>query len=158
MLNDANLPSGMRKGLWTEAANTAVHISNIVKTKYQDVTPYEAFYKKKPRHVNYLKQFGEMGVVTYRKGTETKRTKIDNKARPCMFVGYADNRPIETYRFYDTETRQFIISREVRWLSKFYGEWKGLIKKPEREVITEKRNEETSEKRNEETSEKRNEE
>ena len=124
MLNEAEVPLGTRKGLWAEAASTATHIHNICIRKNTSQTPYELVFDEYPRIIKDLKRFGEVGIVTFRKG-KIGKSKLENKGRHCIFVGYALEAPFKTYKMFDLRTRKIIISRNVKWINKMYGEWKG---------------------------------
>jgi hypothetical protein len=43
-----------------------------------------------------------------------------------MLLGRATNHSNDVYRFLNLSTNRVIISRDVLWLKKTYGEWKGL--------------------------------
>ena len=121
MMNDASFPMKMRRGLWTEAANTASKLNGVIYKESRDSTSYEMFFKKKPKIIDHLRRFGELGVVTFRKGTKG-RTKVENKGRTCIFVGYSEDSPPDTYRMYDPSTRKVVNSRDIKWLNKLYRE------------------------------------
>ncbi|CAJ1964672.1 unnamed protein product [Cylindrotheca closterium] len=54
--------------------------------------------------------------------------KLKDRGRTVMFVGYADNSSGDTYKFYDPKTKRISSSRDVSWLNKSYGDWKGIKK------------------------------
>ena len=54
------------------------------------------------------------------------RSKLDNRGKTCMFVGYADDHTKDVYRFRNIHTKRIILSRDVRWL---YIIWKQYKKK-----------------------------
>ena len=45
-----------------------------------------------------------------------------------MFVGYADDSSPDVYRFIDLKTGMLNTSRDVTWLNKKFGDWKGIKK------------------------------
>ena len=45
------------------------------------------------------------------------RSKLDDRGKTCMFVGYADVHSRDVYRFLNIHTKRIIISRDVRWLN-----------------------------------------
>ena len=133
VLNDAGMTKNMRKGLWTEAAAAVTFVHNLtVKNK---CTPYQKFFKTRPDQRIVLRKFGELGSVTFRKGTI--RPKTENKGRTCMFLGYASKSPTDTFRMWDLNTQRVIISRDIIWLNKFYGDWrwKGLDENDDEETV-----------------------
>ena len=63
-----------------------------------------------------MKMFGEMAVVTIHEGKKM-RSKLDNRGKTCMFVGYAEDHAGDVYRFLNIHTKRIIMSRDVRWLN-----------------------------------------
>ena len=45
------------------------------------------------------------------------RSKLDNREKTCMFVGYADDHSGDVYRFLNIHTKKIIMSRDARWLN-----------------------------------------
>ena len=123
MMNYCGIEKSFWRGHWTETAMMAIQIHNVLIKNYATKTPFEKSFGENLEYAKYLRTFGEMGVVTYRKGFR-KGTKVDNKGRSCMLLGYAVDHSSGTYRFYDFETKRVIISRDVKWLEKIYKDWK----------------------------------
>jgi len=48
--------------------------------------------------------------------------KSSDKGLKAIFVGYADKHAGNVCRFVNPTTNQIILSRDVKWLSKRYGE------------------------------------
>ena len=104
MMQGKHLP----KGYWAEAVHTTVYILNRSPTKaVKDLTPYEAWHKRKPR-VEHLKVFG---CVAYAHIPKENREKLDEKGEKCIFIGYSHE--TKGYRLYKPESKQLIISRDV---------------------------------------------
>ena len=70
-----------------------------------------------------LRTFGEMAVVAIHEGKKM-RSKLDNRAKTCMFVGYADDHTKDVYRFLNIYTKSVILSRDVRWLHIIWKQYK----------------------------------
>ncbi|KAK3034348.1 hypothetical protein RJ639_032246 [Escallonia herrerae] len=70
-------------------------------------SPFEILYSEKP-NVNYFWVFGSICYVHVPK---SNRTKLDPKARKCVFVGYDSYR--KGWRCMDPATKKFTISRDV---------------------------------------------
>ena len=66
--------------------------------------------------MKHLRTFGEMAVVAIHEGTKM-RSKLDNRGKTCMFVGYADDHSGDVYRFLIIHTKRIIMSRDARWLN-----------------------------------------
>ena len=63
-----------------------------------------------------MRTFGETAVITIHEGKKM-RSKLDDRGKTCMFVGYADDHFKDVYRFLNVHTKRIIISRDVRWLN-----------------------------------------
>ena len=70
-----------------------------------------------------LRTFGEMAVIAIHEGKKM-RSKLDDRGKTCMFVGYADNHTKEVYRSLNIHTRRIILSRDVRWLNLIWKQYK----------------------------------
>ena len=51
---------------------------------------------------------------------------MDNHGSSCISVGYSTTHKIDVFCFYDTTNKHIRLSRDVTWLDKKYGTWKGL--------------------------------
>ena len=70
-----------------------------------------------------LRTFGEMAVIAIHEGKKM-RSKLDDRGKTCMFVGYADDDSKDVYRFLNIHTKRIIISRDVRWLNIIWKQYK----------------------------------
>ena len=70
-----------------------------------------------------LRKFGEMAVIAIHEGKKM-RSKLDDRGKTCMFVGYADDHTKDVYRFLNIHTRRIILSRDVRWLNTIWKQYK----------------------------------
>ena len=52
------------------------------------------------------------------------RSKLDNRGKTCMFVGYDDDHTKDVYRFLNIHTKRIILSRDVRWLNIMWKRYK----------------------------------
>jgi len=134
-LNAAKVTSDVRHGIWAECASRhATDVENIIVTpKKTQVGPsYKQFYDRDWKGVRHLHQFGEMAV---KKTGIKSQGKLRNKGTTMMYCGRANNHGEDVHRFLNLKTNRIIITRDVQWLKKVYGDWKGL-KKPN-EMISE---------------------
>ena len=73
-----------------------------------------------PNYLRHLRIFGEIGIVKI-PAQEGHKSKIANRGKEAIFVGYSNNHTGDVYRFYDVESKRIKISRDVRWTGKFYA-------------------------------------
>jgi hypothetical protein len=93
---------------WGEAVNTAVYIKNRCQTKALDSkTPQEAWSGRKP-DVSHLRVFG---CKAFAHVPDEKRTKLESKSMPCVFLGYYEG--TKAYRLMCVKTKRIIKSRDV---------------------------------------------
>ena len=59
-----------------------------------------------------------------KKKIKKMRSKLDNRGKTCMFVGYADDHTKDVYRFLNIHTKRIILSRDVRWLNVMWKQYK----------------------------------
>ena len=57
---------------------------------------------------------------------KTTRTKLEERGRTVMFVGYADDPAGDVYRFIHIKKGQISLSRDVKWLNRV---WNAYMKK-----------------------------
>ena len=50
------------------------------------------------------------------------KSKISDKEKESFFVGYATEHAGDVYQMYDPNTKRIKISRDVRWMGKFYND------------------------------------
>jgi hypothetical protein len=99
MLNEKNLPNYF----WAEVGATVVYIMNRTPTTVvHGMTPKEKLIGKKP-DVSHLRVFN---CITYVQVPNEKRSKLDPKAKKCIFNGYSSEQkdidvsifPLESYK------------------------------------------------------------
>ena len=66
--------------------------------------------------MKHLRSIGEMAVVAIHEGKKL-RSKLDNRGKTCMLVGYADDHSGDAYRFLNINTKRSIMSRDARRLN-----------------------------------------
>ena len=67
-----------------------------------------------------------MAVIAIHEGKKM-RSKLDDRGKTCMFVGYADDHPRDVYKFLKIHTKRIIISRDVRWLNIIWKHYRRKI-------------------------------
>ena len=88
-------------------------------------SPHEQFYGKIPKFVDYLRTFGEVGIVSDEK-SKKMRSKLQDRRKECLFVGYPEDHSGDVYRMLSLDTKKLILSRNVIWLNKNYAEYKNI--------------------------------
>ena len=66
--------------------------------------------------MKYMRTIREMAVVAIHEGKKMI-SKLDNRGKTYMFVGYAGDHAGDVYRFLNIHTKRIIMSRDVRWLN-----------------------------------------
>ena len=116
MLIQAGINSKEKGVFWCEFISTATNLDNIMVRPDRTKPPYTSFYNKDAKFMKHLRTFGEMAVVAIHEGKKM-RSKLDNRGKTCMFVGYADAHSGDVYRFLNIHTKRIIMSRDARWLN-----------------------------------------
>ena len=112
MLIAAHLPMKF----WALAMDTAVYCRNrSPTTSLDDRTPYEAWHGKRPA-ISHMRIFGCLAFAHVRK---EERSKLDPKAKACIFVGYSPDSTC--YRLWDPRSETIIESRDVYFVEGHLG-------------------------------------
>ncbi|KAG7551025.1 Zinc finger CCHC-type [Arabidopsis thaliana x Arabidopsis arenosa] len=114
------------KALWAEGMRCAAYVINRMPLSPNNMkSPYEMVHGKKPT-VKHLRIFGS---VCYVHVFDSQRTKLEAKAKKCIFVGYDEQR--KGWRCMDPETHKYVVSRDVIFdeVSSYYGPPQVLVEK-----------------------------
>ena len=120
MLIQAAINSKEKGEFWCVVISTATHLDNIM---VRPDTPHTLFYNKDAKFMKHLRSYGEMAVVAIHEGKKM-RSKLDNRGKTCMFVGYADDHSGDVYRFLNIKNKRIIMSRDARWLNIIWKHYK----------------------------------
>jgi hypothetical protein len=105
------LAQGLEFEFWGEVVNTIVYIKNQCPTKVLDSkTLQEAWSGRKP-DVFHLRVFG---CKAFAYVPNEKRTKLESKFMPYVFLGYYEG--TEAYHLMCIETKRIIKSRDVMFI------------------------------------------
>ena len=107
MLSNAKLPNSF----WGEAMRTAVDLINLFPSVPLNYDVPERVWTGKDVSYKHLKVFGCRAFVHIPKD---ERSKLDGKAKQCIFVGYAHEE--FGYRLWDPIGKRIIRSRDVVFL------------------------------------------
>ena len=96
------------------------------------------FFGKDDERVRTRRKFGEVAII--RDGRKAVKGKLQDRGRPVLYVGSADDHANDVHRFMTLDTQRVVYSRDVTWLNQVYGDWKGLtdprVNIPDDEVVT----------------------
>ncbi len=99
------LAQGLDLEFWAKVVNTAIYINNQCPTKALDSkTPQEAWTGAK-LDVSHLRVFG---CKAFAHIPNEKRSKLESKSIPCVFLGYCEG--TKAYRLMCVETKRIIKS------------------------------------------------
>jgi hypothetical protein len=126
MLHYANVPWSIRGLVAKDCIKTATLLDSLLSIKLGDktATRWEHYYGEKPKFGPYLKIWGMAGVVkTKMVGTP----KLQDRGKVCMFIGYAENHHVDTYRMFCGRNKTIYTTRDVKWLDRMYYDSNGSI-------------------------------
>ena len=104
-----------------KAAWIATLLDSITVKPGETKCPHELFFGSVPKWARYLRTFGEVGIV---KSAASIQSKLDNKGRPCVFVGYPQhNHTGNVYRFFTIDKHSIIHSRDVQWMNQLWRQY-----------------------------------
>lgn len=99
---------GLEQKFWAEAVATACYLINRSPiATLVEKTPMEAWSSKKPslRHIRVF------GCEAYAHVPSEKRSKLENKAVKCIFIGYGVG--VKGYKLWDPVAEKVLYSRSV---------------------------------------------
>lgn len=120
MMIGAGFDESEKMKLWMEAAATATKLDNILSLAGEP-SAYKKFYGEDAKYQDYLRTFGEIGIVTKNPGGAIK-AKLEDRGEKCIFLGYAANHAPNVYRMWNLRTAKVMITRDVKWTGKMNGE------------------------------------
>ena len=124
MFVGAGIEGRLRRLLWAEAMNTAIDLDNIMaQTDAGNQSAHQKFTKEKaqPKYAESLRTFGEIGVILNKRG---HRSKMTNRGRKAMMVGFHRQSGTEVYRMFNFDTEKITQTRDVRWTNEMYDKYK----------------------------------
>jgi hypothetical protein len=110
MEKERSFLSGVELGqeLWAEVVSTTCYLVNrSPSSALDDTTPHELWSGNKPS-LQHLRVFG---CDVYVHVPKENRSKRDNKAKKCIFIGYKD--VVKGYKLWNPETKKIVYSRDV---------------------------------------------
>jgi hypothetical protein len=128
MLNKGDFTRAKRDELWAEAGATATKLDNILVRTPGSESSYKKFHSTDPKWIRHMRTFGEVGIVTDH-ANKKARGKLEDRGYACIFVGYLDNHSGNVYRMYNLKTGKIVMSHDLTWLGKTWGEHVGITKR-----------------------------
>src|SRR5277367_6350983 len=101
------LASGLPQKFWGFAIEAACYIRNRLPISLGKITPFEAFFGKRP-NLSKLKVFGCLAYVLK---PQEIRLKLDPNSYPTAFIGYEES--TIQYRLYDPARNKVVWSHNV---------------------------------------------
>ena len=123
MLIQAEIESKYKGEFCCEVIPTATKLDNIMVRPERAKSPHTLFYGEDAKYTRSLRTFGEMAVIAIHEGNKM-RSKLDDRGKRGMFVGYAEDHTKDVYRFLNIHTRRIVLSRDVRWLNIIWKQYK----------------------------------
>jgi len=121
-MNGAGFDKKKRHLFWTEATNTVTHLENITIRKGTTRTPHYLFYGSDAPYAKHPQVFGKLAIVKVLNMTN----KLSDRGMKAIFFGYTDKHAGNVYRFINPNTNKIILSRDMKWLERKYGDEKML--------------------------------
>jgi hypothetical protein len=88
-------------------STTCYLVNRSPSSALDDTTPHEVWSIKKPS----LQHIRVFGCDAYVHVPKENRSKLDNKAEKCIFIGYKDG--VKGYKIWNPETKKIVYSRDV---------------------------------------------
>ena len=116
-MSGANVPPEIRKHVCKECINCCTHIDGLIVREINGEvkTRYEHWGGQLPKFAKYLREWGEAGIVCVR---DIKTSKLTNKGKLCIFVGYSPQHAGDCYRMFDPVTKRIHTTRDIKWLNR----------------------------------------
>ncbi|KAG8490933.1 hypothetical protein CXB51_014728 [Gossypium anomalum] len=108
-----------QNGVCERKNRTVLDMARLPTNTVKGKTPFEAWFGQKPT-VSHLKVFG---CLCYALVPAEKRTKLEKRSMPGVFVGYSSVK--KGYRIFDPLTKKIIVSRDVKFNEEGYWKWDG---------------------------------
>lgn len=103
------IESGLEASFWAEAVSTAAKLRNKCPSAAIEGDVPERRWFGREIHLEHLRVFGCRAWSHER--SFSRRSKLDPKAKECIFVGYPDG--TKGYKLWDPKKRTFLISRDI---------------------------------------------
>ena len=84
------------------------------------------YWEGKEKHPVFNAKNGEKCITTYRDNMHW--AKLAYHGVPGIWIGYAEGHPTGTYWVINRKTRKIILTRELTFLQKLYGEYSKIVK------------------------------
>ena len=123
MMKEAGVEGQLKTKLWAECVRTATILDGLLVDNAKNKSKHEIFFGRKSELISHLRSFGEIGIVFDYKGKKMRK-KLEDRGFASIFVGYAPNHSGDVYRMFNLVTNRVLVTRDVKFLGKYYGKWK----------------------------------
>jgi hypothetical protein len=100
-------------------------LENILCSSEENKSAAEKFYGELPKWVKNLHVFGEVAIISDQKN-KLIRSKLADRGFPAIFIGYSEDHAIDVLEFFNDITKGVLLSRNVIWLNKNYGQYMNI--------------------------------
>ena len=90
MLIQAGIDSKGKGEFWCDVISTATKLDDRMARPERTNPPHTLFYGKDAKYMRCMRTFGQMAVIAIYEG-KRMRSKLDDRRKTCMFVGYEDD-------------------------------------------------------------------
>ena len=95
---------------------TAAHtINKMPFIPCNNMTPHEKLHGVQPSYNNMMRVFG---CLCFKSTLKRDRHKLNEKANPCVFIGYSQHK--KGYKVYNLKTKSVLVSRDVTFHEKCF--------------------------------------
>ena len=123
MMKQTGLSEELKYKLWAECAKTVTDLDGLLISKKGEKGSFEKFFKDQQKFNSDLHSFGEIGIVLAKKKI---KSKLADRGFPALFVGYTENHAGDVIKMFTPKTFKVTLTRDVRFLGKYYGEYEQL--------------------------------
>ena len=104
MMNYAKFEGELRKKLWAECAKTATELDDVLIQDKKNKCNYKKMFGRNLAFLKHLRIFGETGIIMIHK-QEGHKSKIKDRGREAIFVGYSNMYAGDVFQFFDITTK-----------------------------------------------------
>ena len=116
MILNVKLNETTQKMMWTDAIHAYERVINSMANMSSTKSPFKIFHGEKPKIIGSFQEFERIAYITKR---EKFQNQITYKTYKAIMARYAENHIRDMYKWYNTDTKRVIKTRDVKW-----SQWK----------------------------------